>query len=235
MGGQDRLTPDIVAFYAVTGALAFWIALGPRAGLYLMLHNYAPLFSFLRAPERTGIVVTLCLVVLASITLTRIIQLRANRLPVAAIIFALAVGELVQAPLYMRDAPPLSPAYDILSRLPKAPLAEFPYWATSQDFHGHAEYMLGSTFHWQPLINGYSDHIPQDFRDSAQQLRGFPSPAAFAELEKYGARYVALHLNLFGQQTRDRLPELLDTYSQYLRPLSKEGDIWLFEIVGWPR
>jgi hypothetical protein len=66
-------------------------------------------------------------------------------------------------------------------------------------------------------------------------LRGFPSPQAFAALEKYGARYVALHLNLFGQQTRDRLPELLDDYSPYLRPLSKDGDIWLFEIVGWPR
>ena len=230
-----HLRRDTVAFYVISGVMAFWITLGPRARLYTLLHDYAPLFSFLRAPERTGLVVTLCLVVLASITLTRIIQARPKPALVAGILFLLAVGDLVQVPIFMRDAPPVSPAYDLLSRLPKGPLAEFPYWATSVDFHGHAEYMLGSTAHWQPLINGYSDHIPQDFRDAAQQLRGFPSGEAFAALEKYGARYVALHLNLFGQQTRDRLPALLDEYSPYLRPLSKDGDIWLFEIVGWPR
>ena len=60
-----------------------------------------------------------------------------------------------------------------LASLPKAPMIELPYWATSIDFHRHAEYMLASTAHWQPLINGYSDHIPQDFRDSA------PSSARF--------------------------------------------------------
>jgi len=230
-----RFQRDVVVFYVISCVMAFWIALGPKAWLYLLLHDYAPLFSFLRAPERTGLVVTLCLVVLASITLTRAIQSRTNPLPIAAVFLLLAIGDLVQAPIFMRDAPPVSPAYEALSRLPKAPLAEFPYWATAQDFHGHAEYMLGSTAHWQPLINGYSDHIPQDFRDAAQQLRGFPSPQAFAALEKYGARYVVLHLNLFGQQTRDRLPALLDEYAPYLRPLSKDGDTWLFEIVGWPR
>lgn len=231
----NRFQRDVVAFYAISALMAFWIALGPAAWLYTALHDHAPLFSFLRAPERTGLVVNLCLVILASITLTRIIHSGANQLRTAAILFALAIADTVQAPIFMRDAPPVSPAYDVLSRLPRAPLAEFPYWATSQDFHGHSEYMLNSTAHWQPLINGYSDHIPQDFRDAAQQLRGFPSRPAFAALEKYGARYVALHLNLFGQQTRDNLPALLDEYSPYLRPLSKDGDIWLFEIIGWPR
>jgi hypothetical protein len=28
--------------------------------------------------------------------------------------------------------------------------------------------------------------------------------------------------------------ERLDTYSQYLRPLVREGNVWLFEIVDWP-
>lgn len=232
---RARAERNVTLFYVISGVMAFWITLGPRAKLYTLLHDYAPLFSFLRAPERTGLVVTLCLVVLASIALTRLLRSRPNPLPLAAVLFVLAIADTVQAPIYMREAPPVSPAYDTLSRLPKAPLAEFPFWATSMDFHGHAEYMLGSTAHWQPMINGYSDHIPQDFRDAAQQLRGFPSREAFATLEKYGARYVALHLNLFGQQTRDRLPALLDDYSPYLRPLSKDGDIWLFEIIGWPR
>ena len=27
----------------------------------------------------------------------------------------------------------------------------------------HAIYMLNSTAHWMPLVNGYSDYIPPDF------------------------------------------------------------------------
>ena len=88
----------------------------------------------------------------------------------------LVVADLYRAPLRMREAPPLPKAYRTLARLPKAPTIELPYWATSIEFHRHAEYMLASTAHWQPLINGYSDHIPQDFRDHAPiAQRRFPA------------------------------------------------------------
>ena len=154
------------------------------------------------------------------------------------VVFVLAIGELVQAPLFVRNVSdyfPDSPAYTTLSHFAKAPVAEFPYWARSVDFHGHSEYMLRSTAHWFPLINGYSDHIPQDFRDQAQILRGFPSVPAFQALQKYGVRFVVMHYNLFGDN-RDRLRTLMqEDYAPYLRPLSTEGDIWLYEITGWPR
>ena len=83
--------------------------------------------------------------VTASLALTRLIHLRPRPYAIGAVHFALAMGDLVQAPLYLRDAPPASPAYHTLSRLPKAPLAEFLFWATSQDFHGHSAYMPGWT------------------------------------------------------------------------------------------
>ena len=54
-----------------------------------------------------------------------------------------------------------------------------PFLARDSDLHGHAKYMLHSTFHWMPLINGYSDYIPPEFVDRAQVLRGFPSREAF--------------------------------------------------------
>ena len=34
--------------------------------------------------------------------------------------------------------------------------------------------MLNSTAHWQPLVNGYSDHIPADFRKTVVPLSSFP-------------------------------------------------------------
>jgi len=96
--------------------------------------------------------------------------------------------------------------------------------------------MLTSTAHWQPLINGYSDHIPQDFRDTALPLSTFPSRESFAILEKLGARYAVFHLDLMDPRTREKLIERIDVdYREYLRPIEKDGEVWLFEIVGWPR
>ena len=100
----------------------------------------------------------------------------------------------------------------------------------------HAEYMVPSTYHWQPLINGYSDHIPQDFRDQAPVLATFPSREAFNILQPLGARYVVFHLDLMAAADREALVTRLDTdYTGYLRPLNKDGNVWLYEIVSWPR
>jgi hypothetical protein len=115
-----------------------------------------------------------------------------------AILFVLVVADLYRAPLRMRTAPPLPDAYRTLARLPKAPTIELPYWATSIEYHRHAEYMLAATAHWQPLINGYSDHIPQDFRDNAPILSTFPSAESFRILEAMGARYAGVPLRSDG-------------------------------------
>ena len=234
---SDGLRPDrgVVLSYAIIAALSFWITFGPKAGLYSVLYDTLPVFSFLRAPARTGILVSLSLAVLASVAIARLLERRRHAAWIAAGLLVLAIADLVQAPLGLREAAPTAAAYQALARQPVAPVAVFPFWARGSDFHGHAEYMLASTAHWQPLINGYSDHIPQDFRDNSQVLRGFPTPQSFALLERLGARYVVFHLNLYPAPSFDEVTGKIEQYSNYLRPLETSGDVWLFEIVGWPR
>ena len=72
-------------------------------------------------------------------------------------------------------------AYRVLARLPRGAVAEFPYFYRRSDFPRHAEYMLGSTVHFQPLINGYSDHIPADWRAE----RGAPQFLPHAGVVRY--------------------------------------------------
>ena len=226
---------NVALFYIALAAFAFWLTLGPRAGLYTLLYYTIPVFSFLRAPSRAGIVVTLCLVVLAAPAMVAVMRNRSAN-TVFAMLFVLIVADLYRAPLRMRQAPPLPRAYTTLATLPKAPTIAMPYFATSIEFHQHAEYMLLSTAHWQPLINGYSDHIPQDFRDAAPTLNTFPSHEAFAILERLGARYAVIHLNLMNAATRESMMRRLDgEYAKYLRPLEESADVWLYEIIGWPR
>jgi hypothetical protein len=225
----------ITLAYVVTALLAFWITFGPKAGLYSVLYQVVPVFTFLRAPARTGIVVTLCLVVLASFAVARLVERKRHPWTIAAGLMALAIADLVQAPIGLRETAPTAPAYEELARQHRAPVAVFPFWARGIDFHGHAEYMLASTAHWQPLINGYSDHIPQDFRDNAAILRNFPDAASWGVLERLGARYVVIHLELYAGTSRDQITCGLEAYANYLRPLNKDGNVWLFEIVAWPK
>lgn len=226
---------DVAWYYIGLGIFTLWLTLGPAAGLYTLLYHTVPVFSFLRAPSRAGIVVTLCLVVLSAPAMSAIIKRRGANIA-AIVLFILAAADVYRAPLRMREAPPLPAAYRALAAQPKAPVIELPYWATSPEYHRHAEYMLASTSHWQPLINGYSDHIPQDFRDHAPILATFPSAEAFAALEPIGARYAVVHLDLMNRENRERMIRRLDVdFASYLRPIVKEGDVWLYEITGWPR
>ena len=52
---------ETAGFYALFAAIAFWGSWGPSAGLYTLMFHTIPVFSFLRAPARFGILVVLAL------------------------------------------------------------------------------------------------------------------------------------------------------------------------------
>jgi hypothetical protein len=231
-----RMHRGVVAFYVLAAAVAFWTTLGPSAGLYTVLYDTLPVFSMLRAPARTGVVVTLCLVVLAAIAISALLTRQRRPGRVAVALFALAFADLFRAPVRMQDRDPLPPAQYMLANLPVGPVAEFPFWYERLDYHRHAFYMLNSTVHWQPMVNGYSDVIPQDFRDNARPLSSFPDPASFEILKRIGARYALFHLDSYDERSREKLIDRIEReYAAYLRPLSREDNLWLYEITAWPR
>lgn len=229
------LRRDVAGYYLAVAAIAFWASFGPDAGLYRVLYDTVPVFSFLRAPARIGIVVTLALVVVGSHVLAPWLRARPRPWAWSTALVVLAALELNGAPLTaLREAPPVPEAYRRLATLPRGPVAEFPYFYERNDFPRHAEYMLGSTYHFQPLINGYSDHIPAEWRATVVPLSSFPTREAFAILGRIGARYVVFHLQGYDRRSRERLLVRLTTYQQYLKPIVQDDDVWLFEIVDWP-
>ena len=232
---RPPLAGDVAGYYGLLAVLAFWASFGPDAGLYRLLFETIPVFALLRAPARMGLMVTLSLVVLGSAVLAPWLRARPRPLLWTAGLVIVAALELNAAPLtVLRQAPPVPEAYRLLARLPRAPLAEFPYFSDRSDYPRHAEYMLGSTYHWQPLVNGYSDYIPTWWRQNATPLRYFPTRESFRVLSTLGARYVVFHLNGYNRGNRAQLMEQLERYRQYLRPLVQQDDVWLYEIVDWP-
>lgn len=231
----SRLDRETAGFYLLVAVTAFWASFGPDAGLYRALFATVPTFDLLRAPARFGILVTLSLAVLSAPAVTHMLAMsRRPRLLATALILA-AAADLMGAPYTgYRKASPVPAAYRVLAQLPRGAVAEFPYFYERMDFPRHAGYMLGSTYHWQPLVNGYSDYIPRPWRDHVRQLSSFPSRESFGILGRLGARYVVFHLQMYDRRSRQRLMERLDTYGRFLRPIIQQDDVWLYEIVDWP-
>ena len=225
---------ETALFYARLAGFSIWISLGPAAGLYSLLYQYVPVFSFLRAPARMGLLVTLALAVLSGIALQRLLEGRRYARGIAAALAALALLELNQLPLRFRQAQPFSHVYEVLATLPLGGVAEFPFFYRPIDFHRHTYYMLNSTRHWQPLINGYSDYIPPTFSAIVNEMNSFPSPAAFHLLREHQARYVVVHRNFYHHKALPVVLERLRAYSDHLRPLAEDRNELLFEIVSWP-
>jgi len=194
-------------------------------------------FSLLRAPSRIGIVVVLALAVGFASGLAAVFARLTPRTRTwaAAALGLVMCAELFTAPIGVRDAPPVASAYRHLATLPRSAVLELPFFYERGDYPRHARYMSASAWHWQPLINGYSDHIPLEFRDLAPRMHGFPSMESFVELRQRRARYVVMHLNLYGRRDRERVLERLQAYSAYLTLLNDDGDIRLYEITTWPQ
>ena len=243
---------EVSILYGGLAALAFWASLGPDAGLYSVLYSGVPAFSLLHAPSRFGVIVAFALSVLAGVSISALLaRLRGpdragtvadgrsapsvNRTPaLAAIIVAAAAVVELKVPLSFSPVPPVEPAYRVLATLPRGPVIEMPFY--SRRFaSARTQYMLSSTVHWMPLVNGYSSHIPQDFIDKTETLGGFPTLEAFKILERDRVRYAVFHMNLFTPDARNDVIARLREFDRYLLRHYADDRVWLYEIIEFPR
>jgi hypothetical protein len=227
------LSRSLTGLYVTAGVLAFWASLGPAGGLYTALYHVVPAFTFLRAPVRFGVLVQLAIAVLAGFGVMWLEQQRVKAWPkLAAVLVAIVLIESYVGPLQLTAAPMLSTAHRRLASLPRAPVAEFPFYSGRFDRSRHTEYMLASTFHWQPLINGYSDYMPADFFESAPVLETFPSTEALALLREKGVRWIVVHFDVYPPGEGPGVRKQLLAMTDRLR-LAVDEPISLYEVI-WP-
>jgi hypothetical protein len=220
--------------YGSLGLLALWSSFGPHAGLYRLLY-YLPTFSFLRAPSRLGLVVTLALLVFASIALRELLaRIPARwRAGAGALAIVAAIADVAVFPIRWEPAPAIPSAYATLAHRARATLADFPFYGERVAFPLHTQYMLFSTAHWLPLVNGYSDVIPLDFRRDAPVLDSFPSPEAFAVLARHRVRYIAVHWDMYVDR-KDEIRRRLERYAPNLNALAGDDRMTIYEVTRYP-
>ena len=93
-----------------------------------------------------------------------------------------------------------SPAFRALPLLagePRVVLAEVPFYPRQAVFE-NAEYVLNSTAHWRPLMNGYSGYTPASYVEFADVFWYFPRDYAIDAMQRAGVTHVMVHPERLG-------------------------------------
>jgi hypothetical protein len=106
------------------------------------------------------------------------------------------------------------------------PVLELP--ATRLDLRRESLFAYYSTYHWLPLVNGYSPYPPQSYVDAMEAVMKLPDPSALdAVLARVRPRWVVLHREYLLGSARADFEAMLRTT---LEPVGEFGGQVLFEV-----
>ena len=199
---SSPLTRRRIVMLVALALAGFILSLGLRTPVYGWVYHLFPPMQGLRAAARFGNLFLLGMAVLAGIGLAaarpRLPARRAGL--IAAALVALANLESLRAPVGYTRFEGIPSIYSILAKEPgRVLLVEVPFWPPQGAFE-HAEYVLNSTAHWRPMLNGYSGYLPQSYRQNAQLFWYFPREHAIQAMRRAGATHVMIHPKGFGHE-----------------------------------
>jgi hypothetical protein len=201
-----------------------------------------PLFRMIRVPSRAGALLALPLALLAAKALAS----WRPRPAVAAAVAGAALAETLIVPIplpawaqVVDSRAPVPPVYAWLAAQPGQPVvAELPMLDIAGAFDRPAFhesiYMVRSTHHWKPLVNGYAGVEPAPYLALREALRGFPSRASLDALCARGVRYVVLHGGGYGPNRHARLARELPPFAAELREVARFGSDVVYDLVCLP-
>ena len=177
---------------AVSG---FVLSLGTNTPIYGWLFTVFPPMQGLRAASRFGNLFLLGIAALAGLGLS-LLRHRSQtfRSSILGVVLVIAVNvESFRAPFHYTRFSGVPSIYADLAKEPgPVVLVEFPFYPLRAVFE-NATYVLNSTSHWRPIMNGYSGHTPRRYQEHADAFAQFPSPDAIRAMKQAGATHVMVH------------------------------------------
>lgn len=203
------------------------LSLGPLTPVYVWAYHVVPPLQGLRAPHRFGIVALFAVAALAGLGLSLLRQ-RGSRpwRTVGSIgLLTLATVEGLHVPIPYDPVEWNPPIYQALGAAGPGAVVELPIYSGSAA-HLNAPYLLASTAHWRPLVNGYGGFRPLHYDEMAQVIATFPSVPAIVRLQALGVRHVVVHTASYEE------PEAI---RQALTRLESRPDLVLLAQEGMDR
>lgn len=211
-------TKNPFKFSLLLGALfAFILSLGPFLQVnnvitkvplpYMILYKVIPGFSSMRVSARFGLMVFFVLSILSGITIKSINEKITNRIKFLSIFIILVSGILIE---YMSYPYPVEKfkfsgnelkAYEWVKKYGTDAVIDFPLkrYHDSQEDVNTFRFMLGSTLHWKPLVNGHSGFIPFTLYEITRHVKVIPDERDLEYLRGIGVTTVILHGEMINQ------------------------------------
>lgn len=195
----DRMDPALtrqrIVMLLAIAATGLVLSLGTRTPLYGWAFELFPPIRSLRAAARFGNLFLLGTSALAGIGLAVLLRrMPARRAAVAAAVaIAVANAESLRAPFTYVRFEGIPNIYSLVADLPgPVVLVEIPIYSPEAVF-ANAAYVLNSTAHFRPLVNGYSGHTPESYVALTQAFASFPDRPALDAMRRAGVTHVMVH------------------------------------------
>jgi hypothetical protein len=234
---------------AVMALVAVVVALGPRIrlfgedlgpGPFAAVREVVPVFKMIRVTSRAGVFLALPLAMLAARALA---DWRPRRAVVGGL-FVLVLAEGLVAPIPMpewtkvidsRREPPEVYRW-LAAQPPGTPVVHLPmldvYGLERRPAFHESVYMVYSTHHWLPLVNGYAGIEPAQYRRYRELSRFFPAEDFLDAMRGIGVRYVVVHGGGYGPNQWERLEAALPAARERsLREVASFAGDTVFELL----
>jgi hypothetical protein len=196
----------------IVGAIGFMLSLGFNTPVYDWIRSVLVPYRGLRAPARAAILVFLAIGGLSAFGYLRLVG-RSRQAVQTVVAVAIAAVMLIEYRtrndnwLALPSTPPQ--VYRWLRTQPRVVVVEVPFAQARRLDHVYdGLYMFNSTYHWQPLINGYSGFYPPSFMALADEMIDFPDDRAIAALKARGVDLIIVHGSMLGA---DRFGAVMNT------------------------
>jgi hypothetical protein len=217
---------------AFTAAGCVMVSIAPLLPFYWLLHRTIPLFQAVRVLAHIGQVVLLMIAVMAGYGVASLEQ--AWKYPrswpaIAAVLVVLVNGEALRAPVGYTWFDRVPAVYDLLAKEPGAVVVEVPFPLPQQWFL-NGPYMVNSTRHWRPLLNGYSGFRPGSYNESYAAMSSFPADESLIALHQKGVTHIVVHQRAFEDTRGVAGFERLFTLAT-LQLIARDGDISILRLL----
>jgi hypothetical protein len=215
--------------------------------------SFLPGLGAFRGPGRFGTLVGLGTSVLAAVGLVALARadrsppLRAAMLLVALLGLAAEIGAFSFPLRPVAAGSRVPPVYRWLAEHGgNEPVLEVPVGVDFRDYsamYAHSRYTYFSTYHWNPLLNGYSAYPPESFHLLMAVARRLPAADALHDLANVtGLRWIVLHRDAltprararWGGVTVDGLAEVARFDGDVVYRVDMPATVDLRDRLAWP-
>jgi hypothetical protein len=192
----------------------------------LLYYSFPPLWAT-RNPHRWGLFTVLIIGFLAAYLLKRLPAKPRYTLLTILVIAGIALEAWTFIKPYEAMHPGNTAVYQNLAEKDgKHVIAELPMTKAWGQWGWETRSLLGSTYHWQTIINGITGLWPAVQYQLGQELREFPSPHTIAMLQALDVDRIVLNEHKLRRKFSELLPLIKTTKEMRFRKRFNASSIW---------